>query len=165
MNTGYVHVARIISSQKIYGLFGLKHQIVEMRGCVTDAGQTNNKQTVKIELLSRWMLEAEFCNMKRFTCCEVSWRGWSEAWHDLAPSKTLITDQIQMRRTLTSTCLQVGQHVNSAFASQVSQTRWPFVHCIIRIGGSKSSRHTGHSGQGNACSSSPLLLVDISSSS
>ena len=27
---------------------------------------------------------------RRFTCCEVSSRGWSEAWHDLAPSKTLI---------------------------------------------------------------------------
>ena len=34
------HVARIISSQKIYGLYGLKHHIVEMRGGVTDAGQT-----------------------------------------------------------------------------------------------------------------------------
>ena len=33
------HVARIISSQKIYGLYGLKHHIVEMRGGVTDAGQ------------------------------------------------------------------------------------------------------------------------------
>ena len=34
------HVARIISSQKIYGLYGLKHHIVEMRGGVTDSGQT-----------------------------------------------------------------------------------------------------------------------------
>ena len=41
MNSGYV--ARIISSQKIYGLYGLKHHIVEMRGGVTDAGQTNNR--------------------------------------------------------------------------------------------------------------------------
>ena len=32
-----------------------------MRGCVTDAGQTNER-TVKIELLSRWKLEAEFRN-------------------------------------------------------------------------------------------------------
>ena len=32
-----------------------------MRGDVTDAGQqTNNEQTVKIELLSQWKLEAEF---------------------------------------------------------------------------------------------------------
>ena len=32
-----------------------------MRGGVRDAGQTtNNKQTVKIELLSQWKLEAEF---------------------------------------------------------------------------------------------------------
>ena len=29
------HVARIISSQKIYGLYGLKHHIVEVRGDVT----------------------------------------------------------------------------------------------------------------------------------
>ena len=34
-----------------------------MRGGVTDAGQTTNKrQTVKIELLSQWKLEAEFRN-------------------------------------------------------------------------------------------------------
>ena len=53
----------IISSQKIYGLYGLKHHIVEMRGGVTDAGRTNertNEQTLKIELLSQWKLEAEF---------------------------------------------------------------------------------------------------------
>ena len=31
------HVARIISSQKIYGLYARKHHIVEMRGDVTDA--------------------------------------------------------------------------------------------------------------------------------
>ena len=29
----------MISSQKIYGLYGLKHHIVEMEGGVTDAGQ------------------------------------------------------------------------------------------------------------------------------
>ena len=29
---------KIISSQKIYGLYALKHHIVEMRGDVTDAG-------------------------------------------------------------------------------------------------------------------------------
>ena len=54
------HVARIISSQKIYGLYGLKHQIVEISGDVTDAGQTTTEQTLKIELLSQWKLEAEF---------------------------------------------------------------------------------------------------------
>ena len=35
---------------------------MEIRGGVTDAGQTNNKQTLKIELLSQWMIEAEFRN-------------------------------------------------------------------------------------------------------
>ena len=34
------HVARIISSQEIYDLYGRKHHIVEMRVGVTDAGQT-----------------------------------------------------------------------------------------------------------------------------
>ena len=50
----------IISSQKIYRLYGLKHHIVEMRRGVTDAGQRTNEQTLKIELLSQWKLEAEF---------------------------------------------------------------------------------------------------------
>ena len=52
--------------QKIYGLYGLKHHIVEMRGGVTDAGRTttnDERQTVKIELLSQWNLEAEFRNI------------------------------------------------------------------------------------------------------
>ena len=34
-----------ISSQKIYGLYGLKHHIVEMRGDVTDAGQPTDRTT------------------------------------------------------------------------------------------------------------------------
>ena len=36
------HVARIISSQKIYGLYARKHHIVEMRWDVTDAGRPTN---------------------------------------------------------------------------------------------------------------------------
>ena len=51
------HVARIISLQKIYGLYARKHHIVEMRGDVTDAGRTTEQ--LKIELLSQWKLEAE----------------------------------------------------------------------------------------------------------
>ena len=38
----------VISFQKMYGLYGLKHHIVEISGDVTDAGQTNertNKRT------------------------------------------------------------------------------------------------------------------------
>ena len=47
------HVARIVTSQKIYGLYARKHHIVEMRGDVTDAGQTtNDDKQLKIELLS-----------------------------------------------------------------------------------------------------------------
>ena len=34
--------------QKIYGLYARKHHVVEMRGGVTDAGQTT-KQTTNIE--------------------------------------------------------------------------------------------------------------------
>ena len=54
------HVARIISSQKIYGLYARKHHIVEMRGDVTDAGRPTT--TEDIELLSQWKLEAESRN-------------------------------------------------------------------------------------------------------
>ena len=40
------HVARIISSLKIYGLYGLKHHIVEIRGDVTMRdGRTNERTT------------------------------------------------------------------------------------------------------------------------
>ena len=53
-----------ISSQKIFDLYGLKHHIVENRGGVTDAGRTN-EQTLKIELLSQWKLEAEFRNSRQ----------------------------------------------------------------------------------------------------
>ena len=35
---------RIISPQKIYGLYGLKHYLVEMRGGVTGAGQPTNNE-------------------------------------------------------------------------------------------------------------------------
>ena len=39
-------VARIISSQKIFVVYGLKHHIVEMREDVTDAAQMTDKQTI-----------------------------------------------------------------------------------------------------------------------
>ena len=48
---------------KIYGLYGLKHHIVEMRGDVTMRdGRTMTNEQVKIELHNRWKLEAEFRN-------------------------------------------------------------------------------------------------------
>ena len=43
-------IVGVISFQKIFGLYGLKHHIVEISGDVTDAGR--DKQQVKIELLS-----------------------------------------------------------------------------------------------------------------
>ena len=53
-----------MSSQKIYGLCGLKHHIVEIRDHVTRRdGRTTNKQG-KIVLLSQWKLEAEFRNLQ-----------------------------------------------------------------------------------------------------
>ena len=45
-------IVGVISFQKIFGLYGLKHHIVEISGDVTDAGRTDDKRQVKIELLS-----------------------------------------------------------------------------------------------------------------
>ena len=56
-------IVGVTSFQKIYGLCGLKHHIVEIRDHVTGAGQTNkqtNNEQWKIGLLSQWKLEAEF---------------------------------------------------------------------------------------------------------
>ena len=50
--TGHQWIVRVISFQKMYGLYGLKHQIVEISGDVTDAGRTNEQQQGKIGLLS-----------------------------------------------------------------------------------------------------------------
>ena len=38
-------IVGVISFQKMYGLYGLKHHIVEISGDVTDAGRTNKQQT------------------------------------------------------------------------------------------------------------------------
>ena len=43
-------IVGVISFQKIFGLYGLKHHIVEISGDVTDAGR--DEQQVKIGLLS-----------------------------------------------------------------------------------------------------------------
>ena len=63
-------------------MYGLKHHIVEMRGGVTDAGRTNNRRTVKIELLSQWKLEAEFRN---FCMVQLSiiWYFWDFVLHGI----------------------------------------------------------------------------------
>ena len=45
----------------MYGLFGLKHHIVEMRGGVTDAGQTN-KQTISKDGATQPMEAGGFVN-------------------------------------------------------------------------------------------------------
>ena len=45
MGVGWI--VGVVSFQKMYGLYGLKHHIVEISGDVTDAGRTT-----KIELLS-----------------------------------------------------------------------------------------------------------------
>ena len=45
--TGHQHIVCVISFQKMYGLYGLKHHIVEISGDVTDAGQTNERTNDK----------------------------------------------------------------------------------------------------------------------
>ena len=40
---------------------------MEMRGDVTDAGQTTKRQKLKIELLSQWKVEAESRNLVMMT--------------------------------------------------------------------------------------------------
>ena len=45
-------IVDVRSFQKIFGLYGLKHHIVEISGDVTDAGR--EKQQAKIDLLSFW---------------------------------------------------------------------------------------------------------------
>ena len=51
-------IVGVISFKKIYGLYGLKHHIVEICGDVTDAGRTtNDDEQGKIVLLSQWMLD------------------------------------------------------------------------------------------------------------
>ena len=45
-----------ISSQKIYGLFGLKHHIVEMRGGVTGQQTTNIEDRATLTANGSWRL-------------------------------------------------------------------------------------------------------------
>ena len=45
-------IVGVISFQKMYGLYGLKHHIVEKSGDVTDPDELTTKQQGKIELLS-----------------------------------------------------------------------------------------------------------------
>ena len=55
----------------MYGLYGLKHQIVEIRGDVTMRDERTNhddNKQLKIELLSQWKLEAEFRNKNKPNC-------------------------------------------------------------------------------------------------
>ena len=54
------HGARIISSQKMYGLGSPKHHKVEVRRGVTDTGWRESIEQRKIGLLSLWMLEGWF---------------------------------------------------------------------------------------------------------
>ena len=37
-------IVGVISFQKMFGLYGLKHHIVEISGDLTDAGRTNERQ-------------------------------------------------------------------------------------------------------------------------
>ena len=59
-------IVGVISFQKIFGLYGLKHYKVEISGDVTDAGQTDKQQTGEdraTQPMDCW--KAEFRNL----CC------------------------------------------------------------------------------------------------
>ena len=64
------HVARIISSQKIYGLYGPKHHIVEIRGDVTE-GRTNKRRRTSEDRATQSM-EAG-CWVSQFNLYLVIW--------------------------------------------------------------------------------------------
>ena len=57
LNHIWGYVARIISSQKIYGLYGLKHQILEISGYVTDAGRTDKQTKREDSATQLWICE------------------------------------------------------------------------------------------------------------
>ena len=61
-----------------------------MRGGVTDAGRTNNEQTVKIELLSQWKLEAEF----RKNISENTIQCYPSTNEILTPTKQVVTKKM-----------------------------------------------------------------------
>ena len=61
------NVARIISSQKIYGLYARKHHIVEMRGDVTDARRQTNEQ-LKGGWVSQYILFSQLIYKDDLVC-------------------------------------------------------------------------------------------------
>ena len=71
-------IVGVISFQKIFGLYGLKHHIVEISRGVTDAGRMDNQQ-VKIGLLSfwsgkRWVSQYDFSAKKRWWARFEIWK-------------------------------------------------------------------------------------------
>ena len=48
----------VMSFQKIYSLYGLTHQIVEISGDITDAGQDRTRRQVNMVLLSFWSVRS-----------------------------------------------------------------------------------------------------------
>ena len=82
------YIARIISSQKIYGLYGPKHHIVEISGDVTDAGRTREG-----ELLSQcnamdagsWVSQLLKC-WSRLTGCMTPYPFHSDSLDPALPS-------------------------------------------------------------------------------
>ena len=57
-------IVGIISFQKMYGLYGLKHHIVEINGDVTDAGRTN-KQTTREDRATQLLICEKLSLAKR----------------------------------------------------------------------------------------------------
>ena len=69
----------------MYGLYGLKHHIVEISGDVTDAGRTNEQG--KIMLLSLWMLEGRVSQYKAsFSVSPDPWGAYKYTSYIIQPT-------------------------------------------------------------------------------
>ena len=61
-----------ISFQKMYGLYGLKHHIVEISGDVTDAGRTTTRKDRATQLLICEALSfAKYIKYKKYSILDI----------------------------------------------------------------------------------------------
>ena len=58
-------IVGVISFQKIFGLYGLKHHIVEISGDVTDAGRTDEQTTSEDSATQLLIWETQYCILHR----------------------------------------------------------------------------------------------------
>ena len=88
-------VVGVMSFQKMYGLYGLKHHIVDISGDVTDAGRTNKRRCTSLELLSLWFVKHWVLQL--FTC-EPWWIWQCMKWSAGRRSNTSATSEATRRR-------------------------------------------------------------------